>query len=157
MLLWNLMLALTWAVATGLFTLANFVVGFLLGFLVLVAGRRVMGPSHYYRKVPQVAAFAAFYLKEMLLANLRVAYDVVTPTHYMRPGVLAIPLDAKSDAEITLLANLLTLTPGSLSVDLTPDRSVLYLHVMYIDEDDVEAVRRKVKDSFERRVLEVLS
>ena len=74
----------------------------------------------------------------------------------MLPGVIAVPLDAKTDAEITLLANLITLTPGSVSLDLSPDRSVLYVHVMYIDNGDVEEARRRIKDDLERRVLEVL-
>jgi multicomponent Na+:H+ antiporter subunit E len=74
----------------------------------------------------------------------------------MRPGIIAIPLDARTDLEITLLANLITLTPGTLSLDVSADRRVLYIHVMYIDNDDIEAVRRNIKDGFERRVLEGL-
>jgi multicomponent Na+:H+ antiporter subunit E len=74
----------------------------------------------------------------------------------MRPGVIAIPLNARTDVEITLLANLITLTPGTLSLDVSADRSVLYIHVMYIDNDDIDAVRRKIKEGFERRILEVL-
>jgi multicomponent Na+:H+ antiporter subunit E len=70
----------------------------------------------------------------------------------MRPGVVAIPLDVKTDIQIALLANLVTLTPGSISLDISGDRSVLYLHVMYIEEP--EAVRREIKEGFERRILE---
>jgi multicomponent Na+:H+ antiporter subunit E len=92
----------------------------------------------------------------LVLANLRVAYDVLTPGYRMRPGVIAIPLDARTDAEITLLANLITLTPGTLSLDVSSDRSVLYIHIMYIDNDDLAEVRRRIKTGFERRVLEVL-
>jgi multicomponent Na+:H+ antiporter subunit E len=103
-----------------------------------------------------VVSFFFFYVWQLILSNLRVAYDVVTPTHYMRPGVIAVPLDAKTDAEITLLANLITLTPGTLSLDLSPDRGVLYVHTMYIDQDDVERARRQIKDNLERRVLELL-
>jgi multicomponent Na+:H+ antiporter subunit E len=156
MLLWNLLLGLTWAVATGEFTPVNLTVGFGLGYLVLLFAQRALGPSNYFRKVPQVIRFICFYLWQLVLSNLRVAYDVVTPTHYMRPGVIAIPLDVQTDAEITLLANLITLTPGTLSVDLSPDRRVLYVHVMYIDHDDVEAARQQIKAGLERRVLEVL-
>lgn len=156
LLLWNVLLALTWSAATGLFTLSNFGVGLVLGFLVLALARRFLGPSPYVSKVSHGFRFAGFYLRELLLANLRVAYDVVTPTHYMRPGIIAVPLDARTDAEITLLCNLLTLTPGSLSLDVAADRSVVYLHVMYIDEDDIDRLRIKIKDSFERRVLELL-
>lgn len=153
--LWNVLLAVTWAVATGEFTLANLTIGFGLGFLVLLVARRALGPSPYFAKVPQVLSFFVFYLWQLILSNLRVAYDVVTPTHYMRPGVIALPLDAKTDAEITLLANLITLTPGTLSLEPSPDRKVLYVHTMYIDES-VEHTRQLMKDRLERRVLELL-
>jgi multicomponent Na+:H+ antiporter subunit E len=154
--LWNLVLALTWAVATGQFTLANLVVGLALGYLVLLFAQRALGPSPYFAKVPQAVGFAFFYLWQLILANLRVAYDVVTPTHYMRPGVVAVPLEAKTDAEITLLANLITLTPGTLSLDVSADRRVLYVHAMYLDNDDPELARRQIKEGLERRVLELL-
>jgi multicomponent Na+:H+ antiporter subunit E len=107
-------------------------------------------------KVPQVVRFALFYLWQLILSNLRVAHDIMTPTHYMRPGVIAILLDAETDIEITLLANLITLTPGTLSLDLSADRRVLYVHTMYIDNDDVEEARRQIKEGLERRVLQVL-
>ena len=67
---------------------------------------------------------------------------------------MAIPLDARSDAEITLLANLITLTPGSLYLDVSQNRCVMYVHTMHVD--DLDAFRRSIKDGFERRVMEVL-
>lgn len=156
MFLWNLLLALAWMVSTGLFTVANFLAGLVLGYLILLFAQRALGPSKYFAKVPQVARFALFYVWQMILANARVAYDVATVTHHMRPGVITVPLDARTDAEITLLANLITLTPGTLSLDLSADRRVLYVHAMYIDNDNVEEARRQIKDGLERRVLEVL-
>lgn len=155
MLLWNIFLAMIWAAVTGHFTALNLLTGFVIGYLVLWVVRRVVGPSSsYFLKVRQVAGFAAFYVWELILANLRVAYDVVTPAYHMRPGTIAIPLDARSDVEITLLANLITLTPGTLSLDVSADRRVLYIHAMYIDQ--VELVRRRIKRGYERRVLELL-
>jgi multicomponent Na+:H+ antiporter subunit E len=71
----------------------------------------------------------------------------------MRPGVIAIPLDAQTDIEITVLANLISLTPGTLSLDVSADRQTLYIHTMYLD--DPEAARRGIKRGFERRVLAV--
>jgi multicomponent Na+:H+ antiporter subunit E len=141
---------------TGEFAPLNFAIGFALGLLILFFARRVVGTPNYLVKTVQVLELVAFLLWELLLANLRVAYDVLTPGYHMRPGVVAIPLDAKSDIEITLLANLITLTPGTLSLDVSSDRSVLYIHVMYVDNDDLDEVRRKIKSGFERRVLEVL-
>jgi multicomponent Na+:H+ antiporter subunit E len=106
------------------------------------------------RKIPRFFRFALFYLTELLRANVRVAHDAVTPTHYMRPAMIAIPLDAETDFEILLLANLMTMTPGTVSVDISSDRRVLYLHAMYVE--DVEAIRAEIKDQFERRVLRLL-
>ena len=155
-LLWNFLLALVWIGMTGEFTPVNFVVGFGLGMLILFFARRVIGTPYYLAKMVQVLELFVFVLWELILANLRVAYDVLTPGYRMRPGVVAIPLDARTDVEITLLANLITLTPGTLSLDVSSDRRALYIHIMYIDNDDLAEVRRKIKTGFERRVLEVL-
>ncbi len=156
MFLWNLLLALAWTVSTGQFTVPNLLVGLVLGYLILRFARRALGPSKYFYKVPQVVGFAFFYLWQLVLSNLRVAYDVITPTHYMQPGVISVPLDARTDAEITLLANLITLTPGTLSLDLSADRRTLYVHAMYIDNREVDLARRQIKEGLERRVLELL-
>jgi multicomponent Na+:H+ antiporter subunit E len=156
MFLWNLMLAVAWTVSTGQFTVANLLAGLVLGYLVLLFARRTLGPSNYFAKVPLVLRFSGFYLWQLVLSNLRLAYDVMTPTHYMRPGVIAVPLEARTDAEITLLSNLITLTPGTLSLDLSPDRRVLYVHAMYIGKAGVEGARQHIKEGLERRVLEVL-
>lgn len=150
----NLLLALIWVALTGHFTPANFVVGFLLAYIVLWLVQRTLGPSSYFVKVRQVLGFIAFFIWELTKANLRVAYDVVTPRHHMRPGVVAIPLDAKTDLEIMLLSSLITLTPGSLSLDVSADRRVLYIHSMYIK--DLENFRHEIKAGLERRLLEVL-
>jgi multicomponent Na+:H+ antiporter subunit E len=155
-LLWNILLALAWMGMVEDFTPQTMLVGFALGFLILFLTRRVAGGPYYLIKVGQALELCLFTLWELILANLRVAHDVLTPRHYSRPGVIGIPLDARSDAEITLLANLITLTPGTLSLDVSTDRSTLYIHIMYIDNDDLELARRKIKDGFERRVLELL-
>jgi multicomponent Na+:H+ antiporter subunit E len=153
-ILWNLILALAWAALIGQFSLLNFSVGYALGYMLLWIARRALGPSAYFQRTWRFVAFVGFYFWKLLLANLRVAYDVLTPRHYMRPGVVAIPLDARTDGEITLLANLMTLTPGTLSLDVSTDRRVLYLHALYID--DPEALRREIKEDYERRVLELM-
>jgi multicomponent Na+:H+ antiporter subunit E len=154
MLLLNVLLALAWVALTGQFTPANLGVGFVLGYLMVWLVQSPTGSSGYFAKVHQVVGFAAFFLWELIQANLRVAHDVLTPRHHMRPGVIAIPLDAHTDVEITLLANLITLTPGTLSLDVSADRRVLYVHIMYVD--DIEQARRDLKAGFERRVREVL-
>jgi multicomponent Na+:H+ antiporter subunit E len=151
----NILLALAWTAITGNISPGNLAVGFGLGLLILFFTRRVVGAPTYTRKVWRVINLVLFFIRELVIANLRVAYEVLTPSFRMRPGVVAIPLDARTDVEITLLANMITLTPGTLSLDVSADRQVLYLHAMYLDED-IDVFRRRIKDGFERRILEVL-
>jgi multicomponent Na+:H+ antiporter subunit E len=91
---------------------------------------------------------------ELLAANVSVARTVLLePLEKINPAFLAIPLDAKTDAEIALLANLITLTPGTLSLDVSTDRSVLYIHTL--DVEDVDALRVEIKRTLEKGLLEV--
>jgi multicomponent Na+:H+ antiporter subunit E len=149
----NLLLALAWGALTGQLTTSNLIAGFLLGYVLLRMTQGTMGPSTYFVKVRRTLSFAAFFLWELVKSNLRVTYEIVTPMHLMHPGVVAVPLDVRTDTQITLLANLITLTPGSLVIDISPDRRLLFVHGMYIDDPD--EFRREIKEGFERRVLEV--
>ncbi len=153
-LLWNVLLTLAWVAMNGDFSNENFVIGFVLGFLILFFARQVTGSPDYARRVSKVIGLLLFFIKELIVANLRVAYDVLTPGLQARPGILAVPLDARTDLEITLLANMITLTPGTLSLDVSNDRKTLYIHAMYADDPD--AVKLSIKHGFERRLLEVL-
>ncbi len=153
-LLFNIALALNWAALTGRFEPANLMIGFGLGYLVLLVAHRALGPSTYFRKVPQALGFAAYFLWVLILANVRLAADVLTPRHRMQPRVIALPLEARTDYEITMLANLISLTPGSLSLDVAADRRMLFIHVMYAA--DVEATQRKIIDELERRLLALM-
>jgi multicomponent Na+:H+ antiporter subunit E len=152
--LFNLLLAFVWVALTGEFSPGNFLVGFLLGFFLLWLGVRAGKGTSYFKKAMQVTRFLLFFLWELVKANLRVAHDVITPRLRMKPGVVAVPLDVETDEEITLLANLISLTPGTLSLDVSDDRKTLYVHGMFVD--DPEALRKQIKDGFERRVKEVL-
>ena len=147
----NIVLALIWGAFTGVISAGNLLIGFMLGYFVMLIARRALYPSSYFSKVPQALGFVLFFLKELLMANLRVAADVVTPTHYMRPRVLAVPIDARTDVEITALANLISLTPGTLSLDVSTDRRTLFIHAMYAADPD--RVRREIKEGLERRLL----
>lgn len=151
----NLLLALFWAAVTGTVTLANLGVGFVVGMVVLAMVGRALAETHYITRLFRGGALALFFLWELLASSLRVAWDVVTPRPYMRPAVVAVPLDVTSDGEIMLLSSLISLTPGTLSLDVSEDKRTLYIHAMYVDDPD--DFRRDIKESFERRVMGVLS
>jgi multicomponent Na+:H+ antiporter subunit E len=152
----NILLALAWVAKTEKLDTANFMFGFLLGFVILGLLGRTLGFS-YIGKARKVGSFMVFFLKELALSNLRVAYEVITPTHHMEPAIIKVPLDLESDAAITLLANFITLTPGTLSLSVTPDRKALFVHIMHLDNRDPEAFRRKIKNDLEKRVQELFS
>lgn len=156
MLLGNLLLALAWAALQGDFSLWTLVTGHVLGYLILLALVRggVLGTSPYVGRVHRVAGLAAYFFYELLKANIRLALDVATPSFHMKPGIIAVPLDATQDSQILLLSMLINTTPGSVALDVSPDRKTLYVHVMYMDTPD--AAREEIKQGFERRVLGVL-
>ena len=97
--------------------------------------------------------FLGFYTVELLLANLRVAVDVLTPRLRSNPGIIGIRLCELTDRQLIVLTNLVTMTPGTLSLDLSEDRRVLFVHVMFLD--DPETFRENIKSGLERRILEV--
>ena len=156
MLLGNLLLALAWAALQGDFSLWTLVTGHVLGYLILLALVRggLLRTSPYVGRGHRVVGLAAYFFYELVKANVRLAFDVATPSFHMRPGIIAVPLDATQDSQILLLSMLINTTPGSVALDVSPDRKTLYVHVMYMDTPD--AAREEIKQGFERRVLGVL-
>lgn len=155
-LLGNMLLALAWAAFQGEFSLRTLVTGQVLGYLILVGLVRggVLSPSPYIGRVHRVLGLAAYFCWELVKANIRLAVDVATPHYHMKPGIIALPLNATQDGQILLLSMLINTTPGSVALDVSPDRKTLYVHVMYMDTPD--AARQDITQGFERRVLGVL-
>lgn len=150
----NLALAVGWAALFSAFTLPSLATGFAVGYAILWVLSPLFGDSRYCRKLFDLIRLTAFFLWELLISSLQVAWDVLTPMHRSRPGIVAVPIDAKTDLEITALANLVSLTPGTLSLDISSDQKTLYVHAMFVD--DPESIRRDIKKGMERRVLEAL-
>ncbi len=155
MLLANILLAVAWAALQGEFTLGNLLIGYLLGYVVLAAlARGGVVPGTYRSKVHAVLALAWFLFGAFIAANIRMAIDVLRPRRVLSPGIVRVPLDVRDDYEILMLTTLINLTPGTIALDVSNDRKSLYLHVMHVTEP--ELVRAEIKNSFERRVLEIL-
>lgn len=149
----NILLTFIWVAITGNFTFLNYVFGFIISFFIL---RLVASKENrkYFKIFPKVISFIFFFLYELIKANLQVAYEVLTPHFNMTPGIVKVPLDAETDIEITFLANLISLTPGTLSIDVSDNKKVLYVHSMYIK--DRESFIAGIKNGFEKRILEIL-
>ncbi len=147
-------MAAGWLLFTGVYSMPNFIEGAIVsGVIVFIT--RVVKPFHLIIiRILRLIGFFFFFLYELVLANLKIAWDIITPRHRMTPGIVAVPLDANTDFEITLLSILITLTPGTLSLDISDDRKLLFVHVMYLDSP--ESVIKEIKTGFERRILEIL-
>ncbi|MEM8757679.1 MAG: Na+/H+ antiporter subunit E [Planctomycetota bacterium] len=149
----NLMLAALWAALIGPFTPTNLLVGFVAGFLVLTLAASTGFNTGYPRRVVAIIVLAVFTIYELILANFRVAWYTISTLRSLRPAILDVPLEpGMSDAEITLLSSLITLTPGTLTLDVSNDRSILRVHFMHVE--DPQAAIEDIKDGFERRVRE---
>jgi multicomponent Na+:H+ antiporter subunit E len=150
----NVLLSLAWGALTGQFEPVNLLFGFALGYVMLWLVSRTLPRSSYFNKLPATIEFLLFFIKELVYANLRIAITILSPKMRLRPGVVAVPLDLKSEGAITLLVNLITLTPGTLSLDVSTDRKMLYIHTIWLD--DVAQFRHNIKQGYERRVKEVI-
>jgi multicomponent Na+:H+ antiporter subunit E len=150
----NLVLTFIWVLLTGSTDILNFFFGFALSFLVLWITFSGNKDRKYFSLLPQLISFGFFFLYELFKANIQVAFDVITVKHYMKPGIVKYPLDATTDVEITFLANLISLTPGTLSLDVSCDKKVMFIHAMYV-EDEQEFIDN-IKNGFERRLLKIM-
>ena len=150
----NLLFAGGWCALFGAFDLGTFVSGFLLAFAALSIGSPLFGQTAYFKRVLLAARLGAYFLYELTVSSFQVAWEVVTPTHRSRPAIVAVPLDIEEPLQITVLANLISLTPGTLSLDVSPDGKTLYVHDMFVDDPD--ETRRKIKTGFERLVREAM-
>ena len=146
--------AFGWAAITGAFTLPSLLLGAVFGAIaVYLLGSHRARPLLFGR-LRRIGSLAALFVYELFLSAFKVAALVVRPdiNERIAPAIIAFPLRATTDAEITLLANMITLTPGTLSIDVSPDRRFLYVHALEC-RDRGELVRSIAK-GFETKVLE---
>lgn len=151
----NLLLGLLWA-SLHEFRPIDLLGGFLIGYALIWISRNWLGEEsvRYVKRMPNLLRFLLYYCGEVLESTWNVILAEFRNPSSLKPGIIAYPLEAKSDLEIVLLNNLLVLTPGTLGVDLSPDRRTLYIHI--IDVPDPDIARQKIKDGLERRLLEAL-
>ncbi|PCJ95657.1 MAG: Na+/H+ antiporter subunit E [Hyphomicrobiales bacterium] len=148
----NILMAFAWAAVTGSFSLPNLIFGFALSALALSLIREQVGTVGYLGRARRVGSLIILFLYELVLSAFSVAKTVLKPRMNIKPAFVAYPLRVDKDFEITLLANLITLTPGTLSVDVSPDRQTLYIHA--INVEDEEALKKDIAEGFEMKIME---
>lgn len=151
-----------WVFLTGEVTLSNIGFASILSLFLLFVSNHRMELRHFiprrkgfniFKYIIVLIKFAGFFLAQLLQAGFSVFLAVFNP-QALHPGVIAVPLDVETDAEITLLANLITLTPGTLALDVSSDKRVMYVHT--IEFKDKASFVQGIKNGFEKRVLEVM-
>lgn len=147
-----LLLGLGWCAATDTFSLLNLVFGATLGGVTLYFVRDKMNGTSFWIRFLRVIALIWLFIKELMLSAVRVAILVLRPNieSELAPEIIEFPLTLETDAQITLLANLITLTPGTLSIDVSEDKKILYVHALRVT--DREALIAEIRDGFERAV-----
>jgi len=131
----RLALAVVWCLLTS-FDGWNFVAGLVIGACVVGAWSLSIGRGPYIGKGARLVRFLLSYLRMINVSNFKVAWEVLTPRFYMSPRIVRYPVAGLSDAHLVALSNAITLTPGTLVVDLSPDRRFLYVHCMYARDRD---------------------
>jgi multicomponent Na+:H+ antiporter subunit E len=148
MLVINLLLALVWGMLQGAESALDYLVGFLLGFMILAILRR-----EYGRRTIAIFDYTIFLIGQIMHGALDVAWAIVGPRR-LSPGIVAVPLWELSEAEMLVLVSSITLTPGTISVETgstLEGEHVLFVHVLFLEDPD--AVRVAIRENFERRIV----
>ena len=151
--LFNIGLAFIWTFLSNSVTPAGFLLGYALGALFLYLFYTQAKKTFYLKKTWKALALLLVFCKEVLMANLMVLYYVVSPLKKLNPGIIAMHVDFKTDYELVLLANMITLTPGTLTLEIAPDNKTLFLHVL--DCSHPEALIDHIRREFVNRIKEV--
>ena len=151
----NIALAISWAALTGNFTLSGLAVGFAIGSGALYLAKPLFpGSELYFLRAWRWVKLIVMFLYELVVSSIQVVWDVLTPTQLSQPGIISMPLEAKGEMGVLLVTNLISLTPGTLSLDVNEECDTLYIHAMFADDPD--AIRKQLKDGMERWVIEAL-
>lgn len=157
-ILYSIPLAVMWSLVHGNFSIDDFLLGVVLGsvvirpFKALYQFDRDFSFKQVIGRIPKQIKYFSILIIEIIKANILVAKIVLSPKINIKPGIIAVPLRTRTNGGITAIANTITLTPGTLTIDVSDDRSVLYVHS--IDASDPEAVCKSIRDDLEKYVLE---
>ncbi len=141
----HLAFSILWAALLGVYDFLTLLSGFFIGLALFALTLRE--PTELYRRrVYAVLRFALFYLGEILKSNLRIACDVARGKPRIQPGIVAVSAEGLSQRSTVLVANLITMTPGTLSLDISEDGRWIYVHCLYLQ--DPEAMRKSMEKDY---------
>ncbi|RKY55306.1 MAG: cation:proton antiporter [Candidatus Neomarinimicrobiota bacterium] len=150
---------LVWIALTSIRDLQEVVAGLIVAALVsIVAGKFLITSEkseHIVKRFFSAIKYLFKFLWEMAKANLHVAYIVIHPNLPIKPGIVKIKTKLTKDSAITVLTNSITLTPGTLTIDVNPETRELYIHWIDVESTDVEKNTKTIGGKFEKLLMEV--
>ncbi|MRX73576.1 Na+/H+ antiporter subunit E [Bacillus lacus] len=152
-ILLNFFLAFTWMFMTAEYNGLTFLIGYFFGLVILYILRRFFDRRFYIFNVLAAIKLLLIFIRELILSNIAVLKVILSPKLMNRPGIFALETELTKDWEITILSNLITLTPGTLVLEVSPDNKILYIHAM--DIKDAEEAKQSIRNTFEKAIQEV--
>ncbi|MBU8905600.1 Na+/H+ antiporter subunit E [Desertibacillus haloalkaliphilus] len=152
-ILLSIVLAFIWMILQNSYTALDFIVGYFIGILILFVLRRFLRFDFYFMRVIASVKLLFLFIKELILANIDVIKIVLSPKMNIEPGIVAVPTKLKSEWELTLLGCLISLTPGTLTMDFSDDNKYLYVHAIHVPDRD--KMIKQIQNTFEKAILEV--
>ncbi|MBT2215092.1 Na+/H+ antiporter subunit E [Virgibacillus dakarensis] len=149
----NFIIAFMWMFLSESYSTTSFIAGYILGILLLLLLNRFVPDTFYLNRLYKIGKLVLLFIRELISSNIDIVKLVYKRKPEFEPGIFALPIDLNSNWEITLLANLITLTPGTLSVAVANDHSHIYIHAM--DIDTIDDSIKSIKDTFETAIKEV--
>ncbi|ANU27183.1 Na+/H+ antiporter subunit E [Planococcus versutus] len=151
----NLTIAFLWTLLMdeNAFYLSTFLTGYLIGIGILFLMHRFFGTKFYLLRVYSTIKLLFIFNSELFQSSLLIMKQILSPKLDIKPGIFTYEHSMEGDYELTTLALLLTLTPGSVVMEVSPDGRTFYIHAM-----DVESSRDSVLKSikvFEKAIMEV--
>ncbi|AQY50096.1 monovalent cation/H+ antiporter subunit E [Listeria weihenstephanensis FSL R9-0317] len=149
----NLILAALWMFLQSSFTIGTFIVGFIIGIFLLFFMRRFLGSRFYIWRILALVKLMFNFFKDLIISTVMVARIVLKKDMNIRPGIFRYETTLETDWEVTMLAILITLTPGTLSIDISDDYKAIYVHSLHVPniEEEIATIRK----SYEGAIMEV--
>lgn len=145
---------IVWCLLNWPVDLAHIILGIIVSLLIsIITGDLFAQRPHLFLHVTRYLWFLYYiplFLWECLKANLDVAYRVIHPKLPIKPGIVKVKTTLKTDTGLTFLANTITLTPGTMSVDVDKENGYLYIHWINVQSQDIEKATQIIVSKFER-------
>ncbi|KAB2331119.1 Na+/H+ antiporter subunit E [Cytobacillus depressus] len=149
----NLFIAFLWMFFQDEWSFLSFFSGYIVGIVVLFSLRRFFPSSFYLRRFIAILKLFILFITESVISSFAIIKEVIRPKLNVTPGIFKMETELEGDLEISLLALLLTLTPGSVVMEISPNNKVFYLHALNLPDSKHAVFQSQIK--YEKAIKEV--